>query len=354
MNGTNRVWLGIPLLLLVITACAGKESPPDGRTPAPQGETREGPATSADTILFAASGDLFTIRSDGSCLKQITQLSEELQALAPAWSPDGRKIAFVSVRKAVRSVVQFFVINADGSGLQALTQTLSASEGFYGPAWSPDGARLVFSVNSGRPEVNVVNSDGTGLMRLSDGDWPAWSPDGQHIVFVFGQIYVMNADATSPIRLTTQEGTSISEIVTKRMPAWSPNGTRIAYLCGRLFSQICIMGADGSEQRVLTDFGCNCGSIGWSPDGTRILYAGAFGIYVVKADGSSPLRLADGFSPAWSPDGNRITFLVDTGGAPFSDIDVYVINADGTGEKRLTDLPLPFGSIGPTWAPRQR
>ena len=101
----------------------------------------------------------------------------------PAWSPDGRKLAFVSRRDGNSEI---YVMNADGSGQENLTQQ-PASDSH--PSWSPDGRKLAFvSRRDGNSEIYVMNADGSGLRNVTrtpsnDLD-PAWSPDGGAIAFV--------------------------------------------------------------------------------------------------------------------------------------------------------------------------
>ncbi len=125
---------------------------------------------------------------------------------APAWSPDGTKIAFTNSS-------QIYVMNADGSAVVRLTNT-PAGDG--APAWSPDGTKIAFHSNrDGSPQIYVMNADGSGVTRLTnnyDTDLqPAWSSDGSRIAFtkivescdyyygcdVISSVWVMNADGSA-------------------------------------------------------------------------------------------------------------------------------------------------------------
>ena len=166
----------------------------------------------------------------------------------PVWSPDGRRIAFLSRRDGNK---ELYVMNADGSGQRRLTRDASISAT---PAWSPDGRTLAFeSVRDGTTGVYVVNADGGGQRRLArNGHAPAWSPDGRTIAFFSGpKIYLMNADGSEHRRLT-------KPVVggRQRSLAWSPDGRKLAFLsqsgCGDFCFSLYVVGSDGSGLRNLT------------------------------------------------------------------------------------------------------
>jgi TolB protein len=105
----------------------------------------------------------------------------------PAWSPDGKRIAFTSERDGDREV---YVMNADGTNPVRLTTTAGFDEN---PSWSPNGTRIAFdSMRDGNLEIYVMNVDGSGVVRVTDHPAidaiPAWSPDGKRIVFVSERI----------------------------------------------------------------------------------------------------------------------------------------------------------------------
>jgi Tol biopolymer transport system component len=135
-------------------------------------------------------------------------------------------------------------------------------------------------------------------------------------------------------------------------PAWSPDATRIAFVSG---NDIVVMDAGGSPLVNITNTAAAEGAPAWSPDGQRIAFAsdreGQAELYYMNPDGSDVVRVTThvGFRwsrPAWSPDSARIAFdcEVDPG-----NVDICVVNVDGTGFGRLTSHPGRDG--GPAWSP---
>ena len=178
-----------------------------------------------------------------------------------AWSPDGRKLAFLSDGGCGQFCFNLYVVNSDGSGLRNLTSKLAAGSHIGSgpasdPAWSPDGQKLAFvRPNARHGPVYVVKADGSGLRNLTPkpvGVYAdlAWSPDGRKLVFVSdrdgnSEVYVMNANGSGQRALTRDPAFDAD-------PAWSPDGRKIAFVSHRDGSYgIYVMNADGSGQRRL-------------------------------------------------------------------------------------------------------
>jgi len=244
-----------------------------------------------------------------------------------------------------------YVGRADGSDVHRITDI----PGFeYQPDWTTDGTKLVLRVDDPSGQTGgvwSVNADGShpvDLLKTSgvSGGTPDWSPDGTRIAFVgkrpeeiFG-IYVMSADGSDPIRLTSQEYEA-------QYPEWSPDGSRIAFTVvqGGKFD-IYVMNADGSGVRQLTHSADEDNWPEWSPDGTRIVYSYVDELWVMNADGTGQHRLTvDAGEPSWSSDGEWIAF--DCAPNPDPDGGMCAIHPDGTGR---TPILGETGSF-PAWKP---
>jgi len=230
------------------------------------------------------------------------------------------------------------------------------------PAPAPSGRIAFDSDRDGNFEIYVMNADGTGVTRLTNGPaadgGPAWSPDGTRIAFThnFDDIYVMNADGTNQTNLTNSAALEAG-------PAWSPDGSRIAFqACEGLDYGPCdiyVMSADGAGRTNLTGTGDNS-ACAWSPDGSKIVFSshrdGNIEIYLMNPDGTGVTRLTHSVGsdwlPAWSPDGTKIAFTSDRedpGCTFICNEEIYVMNADGGGQTRVTSNPA--SDLGPDWSP---
>ncbi|MEZ5290121.1 MAG: hypothetical protein R2745_03485 [Vicinamibacterales bacterium] len=174
----------------------------------------------------------------------------------PAFSPDGTKIAFTSNRDGNSEI---YVMNRDGSGLRRLTNHPAIDST---PTWAPSGAQIAFtSDRTGTPQIWVVGLDGLDLRRLTSesyADRPTWSPAPYNeIAFAVRtssrfDIKIYEVDKGTTRQVTFGEGTNES-------PAWAPNGRHLAFSSTRAgrASQIFVVRRDGKDLRQITREGNN-------------------------------------------------------------------------------------------------
>ena len=242
-----------------------------------------------------------------------------------------------------------YTINPDGTGAMLFSTLASA------PAWSPDGARIAIGkstfAGTYADEIRVVNPDGTNSVTVASNVFDlnhkiAWSPNGAKLAYIGTNraIFIVNADGTGLTKLLNGP-TNINDL------AWSPDGSKFAYSNG---ADVFLMNADGTAQTNLTNGPINiqgepgaCLLPRWSPDGTRLLFSGQANnfrnVFVINADGSGMapvITLSTSVEPAWSPDGQKITFIA-------VDNSLWVANANGSDAAPITHDHARY--IKPDW-----
>jgi len=261
---------------------------------------------------------------DGKAILQPTAPHRNAMEIDPVWSPDRHRIAFALAvaekpEPGSRVKTNLYVMNADGSGGKQVTffdYGLAAAA----PAWSPDGAKIAFMLQNrdeGAPGgicSTVCVSDFTGFWPVADGMCPSWSQDGKQV------LYSAYSDAKSRTELTPElyEAHSAGAYFGKKklahgvlQGALSPDGKRLAYISnlvepnGVRTNNIFVSNADGSQPQQVTDLH-DAGLMGlqWASDGRQIYFtrptssneAGApnYIIYAMDTDGSHIQALTKG------------------------------------------------------------
>jgi TolB protein len=273
---------------------------------------------------------------------------------------------------------QIYTVNADGSGLRQLTHATGGVQAMH-PAFSPNGKLIVFSLgNSSHPwRIWVMHSDGTHQHQLASDtkgfrdNTPVYTPDGRSIVFSrclpgdgVCAIWQMNADGTHKHALTPFVSSGVHERVDFGA-AVSPNGKRIAFtrfFANGIQAQIYLMNADGSNPRPITAPRLEAAAPAWSPNGrwiafnTNNLRMGSR-IFAMRPNGKDPSALTpnrfphNDYQPSYSPDGKRITFTSDRLYQNGCCVDLFEMRANGSREHKVNLSLHHAGILGPVWQP---
>jgi Tol biopolymer transport system component len=381
--------------------------------------------------------EIFTAKPNGGDARRLTSTPDPSDSELPDWSPDGERIAFDT--RTEFDAAQIYVMNADGSGLTQLTMgpgvqraagwspdadSLAIAADWGGgealqgiwiiPASDPDGVTQEEARRVTTLRRSTVGIDGSGLERLTrwrlNASDPDWSPDGQRITFdsgdsgrpgTKGNIYVMRADGSGRTRLTDRAPVRKLEgdpnIKGVNNPVWSPSGTQIMYtrnlrhIRPNRGNALVAMNPDGSDKHVVVGDASadaisrtrstggrtprrTAGAIDMRNRGTPmrrlvvlpavagmtllgllgvsgcgddsdtsparngpIAFSGDKGsgreIYTINPDGTGLRRLThlngEAYAADWSPDGTRIAFLLE-------DKALYIMNADGSDLHKVT------------------
>lgn len=283
---------------------------------APADATYDGQSGRIAFGAFAATdrtqADIWSTNANGQYVHRLTDAPG--RDICPAYSADGRRIAFCSDRTGA---FEIWVMDANGNHERQVTEL-----GTYAvfPDFSPDGSQLVFSAepdgggNTDLWQVPVDGGEPTQLTDTSDTmeEYPVWSPDGRTVLFVripgdfsSGQLWTMDVGTGEETQLT------FDPTFKDQTPDWSPDGTCIAYAAD---DDIWLMDADGSAQTNLTHSPAVEFGAAFSPDGTQIAFTGSGGpvtagerfVQTIHTDGSrrrvvAPTPRLLQAVPAWQP-----------------------------------------------------
>ena len=282
---------------------------------------------SSGQIAFASARtgipQIYLMNTDGTQLTVLTNMNEG--ACQPAWSSDGKQLVFTSPCRARGDFSgesypdsSLYIMNADGTELAQLT---TGPEANFDPAWSPDGNRIAFtSLRDGYKQIYMLNLDSQIETRLTntpaeiESSLPAWSPFGNQIAYVVKrvgtyQIWTMSDEGQDNVQLV-RSGQNLWDF----LPQWSPDGVTI------LFNQrdkglhrpwLMSINFTNSEQGpARLNFPTPIEDVEFSPDGVWLVFEGVDleanrDIYLITMTGGSLTRLTNDpnvdFDPAWRP-----------------------------------------------------
>ena len=250
--------------------------------------------------------ELVVADADGFNPQTVVRNSEPL--LSPAWSPDGRRLAYVSFATGRSNIIVQDLFTGNN-------RVVSSERGINGaPAWSPDGRQLAVSLSrGGSPDIWLIDPAGSERPRQLTHHWsintePAWSPDGRSVFFTSDragrpQIYRMDTDGENVSRVTFEGRYNANASL-----AGDQRHLAVVYSEGDEDFRIAIHDRETERLRVLSD-GRLDESPSFAPNGSMLLYAarqsGRGVLAAVSADGRVRQRLVvsdgDAREPAWSP-----------------------------------------------------
>lgn len=278
------------------------------------------------TLPKSEVSGLFTIGLDGKNLRCVAEPKGFLRAAHPAWSPDGKLLAYVGFDETGRDPL-IWVVAAEGAEARVVAAGIA-------PTWSRDGTRLAY-VASGKPEwatdwadlgrnderIEVLELEGANPGRITivaRGLWPRWSPTDDRLAFSARRdanwdIYLRGSDGLELRRLTTDPALDTR-------PLWMPDGRSVVFLSSRVnrwdLYKIAVDGREPPEQ--FTDLSRREEQADLSPDGQKLLFTERPGrpeskIWLLDLSSQTTRPLLDTTNgdrdPAWSPDGRTIAFV---------------------------------------------
>jgi Tol biopolymer transport system component len=307
--------------------------------------------------LDPCSLDLFVADTSGSNRR----VTRNAIAADPAWSPDGRTLAYVGSSHCT-GLTSIWLIGRDGTGRRRVVTASSLSRIVGKPVWSPTGRLIAyedFEPATNDHRVFVIRPDGSDRRQLTRSrdivSIAGWSRDGRrlaiarptHDAWEIVAVRVPSGRATTLFSGSSGDGGL----------ALSPDWKHVALCRIRSsgtsddVSPVYVANVGGGGRRLVTREGdfcepretCPC-SYDWSPDG-RLLAFVDDGIRVVKPDGSGRRRLTkSGAAPVWSPDGRLIAYLGDG--------EIRLVGRGGSGERRLVRLVGDLFDLA--WSPARQ
>lgn len=310
-----RVWklCGSACLIIVLATCEHAPVSPELDVGPAFGLGPHGGGPPASVTFYSGRDgnlEIYVMNADGSGQRRVTH--DAAEDIWPDLSPNGRYVTYASLRTGNREILVQDLVTG------AVVNVSSHAGDDNWPRFSPNGREIAFHSNrDGNYELYIANAHGSGAPRRVTNNalldqWPDWSPDGKYLAFRRGMdIIVIDADGEeqNPRQLTDLPATL------DQMPVWSPNGRQLAFMSLREgYCSVFLMGVDGDTPVSP--------AVNLTPKDA----ANAPGAWCSRA-------------PAWSRNGQQIYFMSfrpSTGGAGAAFVEIFVMDADGSNQTRLT------------------
>ena len=307
---------------------------------------REGPAGIFMSVRWSGDGKQMVfhrfIEKRPAAVQQVFSPDPQFRLVRtgafPSFSADNRQIVYTNSGFTVGDAADYpspfpvYIMNSDGSNRHVLFQ--SADTNASGPVWSPRGDRIAFGLGVSQPrpgtfgpaQIAIVSPDGSSFRRLTPNDdanylFPDWSPDGTRLVLRVASpstkgLSILDVDSGRLTPLTPGSGSD-------NLPKWSPKGDVIAFTSNRDGDwEIYTIRLDGTGLTRLTNSPGNDAHASWSPDGQWLAFSSARG----------------GFKDEMA-----------RGGGGQAATDIFVMRADGSDVRRLTDDAAEEGTVAFAW-----